>query len=65
LEWSFDEGNQVLISSSSKLGVIESVRTETAEVDLAGGEGIISVTWTDLHKHIVVGDFVKVVSRPL
>jgi transcription elongation factor len=64
-EWSFDEGDRVLISSSGKLGVIESVGTETAEVDLASGEGIISVTWTDLRKHIVVGDFVEVLSGPL
>lgn len=65
MEWSFNEGDRVLISSSSKLGVIESVGTETAKVDLASGEGIISVTWTELHKHIIVGDFVEVLSGPL
>lgn len=64
-EWSFDEGDRVLISSSSKLGVIESVGTETAEVNLASGEGIISVTWSELRKHIVIGDFVEVLSGPL
>jgi len=61
-EWSFNEGDWVLISSSGKLGVIESIGTETAEVDLANGEGIISVTWTKLHKHIIIGDFVEVLS---
>ncbi|KIK09822.1 hypothetical protein K443DRAFT_431 [Laccaria amethystina LaAM-08-1] len=65
VEWSFDEGDQVLNSSSSKLGVIISIGAETAEVDLAGDEGIISVPWTELRKHIVVGDFVEVLSGPL
>jgi transcription elongation factor len=55
----------VLNSSSSKLGVIISIGAETAEVDLAGDEGIISVPWTELHKHIVVGDFVEGLSGPL
>jgi len=65
LEWIFDEGDQVLISSSNKLGIIKRVAAETTEVDLAGGEGIISVPWNELHKHIIVGDFVEVLSRPL
>ncbi|KIK05840.1 hypothetical protein K443DRAFT_3611 [Laccaria amethystina LaAM-08-1] len=45
-EWSFNKGDQVLISSS------------------ANGKGIITVTWTELRKHIIVGDFVEVLSRP-
>lgn len=65
LEWIFDEGERVLISSSNKLGVIKSVAAETAEIDLVGGEGIISVPWNELRKHIVVGDFVEVLSGPL
>jgi len=65
LEWIFDEGDQVLISSSNKLGIIKSVAAETTKVDLAGGEGVISVPWNELHKHIIVGDFVEVLSRPL
>ena len=32
------------------------------EVYLTSGEGLISITWTELHKHIVVGDFVEVLS---
>jgi len=63
-EWSFNEGDQVLISSSGKLGVIESIGTETAKVDLANGKGIISVTWTKLCKHIIIGDFIEVLSGP-
>jgi len=51
-------------NSSDKLGVIENVGTETAKVDLANGEGIISVTWTLLCKHIIIGDFVEVLSGP-
>jgi len=65
LEWIFDEGDQVLISSSNKLGIIKSVAGETTEVDLAGGKGVISVPWNELHKHIIVGDFVKVLRGPL
>ena len=64
-EWSFNKGDQVLISSSSKSGVIESIGTETAKVDLVSGKGIISVAWTELCKHIVVEDFVEVLSRLL
>jgi len=65
LEWIFDEGDQVLISSSNKLGIIKSIAAETTKVDLAGGEGVISVPWNELHKHIIVGDFVEVLSGPL
>jgi hypothetical protein len=65
LEWIFNKGERVLISSSNKLGVIKSVVAETAEIDLVGGEGIISVPWNKLRKHIVVGDFVEVLSGPL
>jgi len=65
LEWIFDEGDQVLISSSNKLCIIKSIAAETTEVDLAGGKGIISVPWNELHKHIIVGDFVEVLSGPL
>ena len=65
LEWSFDEGDCVLISSSSKLAVVTAVRTESAEVDLASGEGVMNISWTDLRKHIVVGNFVEIISGPL
>ena len=65
LEWIFNKGDWVLICSSSKLGVVASVRAEMVEVDLTSGEGLISITWTELHKHVIVGDFVEVLSRPL
>ena len=56
LEWSFDEGEHVRISPSSKLSVVKTIGTDTAEIDLADGQGIMSVTWTNLHKYIVVGN---------
>jgi transcription elongation factor len=65
LEWNFVEGESVLVSSSGKLGVVKTIWTDSVEVDLANGEGIMSVTWSDLRKHIVTGDFVEIVSGPL
>jgi len=47
LEWIFNEGDQILISSSNKLGIIKSVVAETTKVDLAGAKGIISVPWNE------------------
>jgi transcription antitermination factor NusG len=64
-EWSFDEGERVRVSSSGKLGVVKTVTTDTAEIDLADGEGVTSVTWTNLRKYIVINDFVEIVSGPL
>jgi len=62
LEWIFNKGDQVLICSSRKLGVVTSIGAEMVKVDLTSGEGLISVTWTELCKHVIVGDFVEVLS---
>jgi hypothetical protein len=65
LEWNFVEGEGVLVSSSGKLGVVKTIWMDSVEVNLANGEGIMSVTWSDLCKHIVTGNFVEIVSGPL
>jgi len=62
LKWNLVKGESVLVFSSGKLGVVRALRIDSVEVDLANGEGIMSVTWNDLCKHIVTGDFVEIVS---
>jgi transcription elongation factor len=60
IEWSFDEGERVLVKSSGKRGVFRVADTYFAEVDYTNGEGVGSVPWLDLRKDIVTGDFVLV-----
>lgn len=59
-EWKFTEGDPVLIPSSGKRGTVSATQEASVEVDLATGEGVINVPWSDLRKDIVVGDFVEV-----
>ena len=58
-EWQFDEGEEVLIHSSKKCGVITALWPDSVEV-LVTGEGGIRVPWLDIRKVVSVGDFVEV-----
>ena len=62
LEWIFEKGKQVAIFSSGKQGIIKTVGTDAAEVELDNVEGAASIAWSDLHKHFIPGDFVEVTS---
>jgi hypothetical protein len=49
-EWIFEEGKQVVIFSSAKQGIIKTVGVNVVEVELGNGEGVVRISWSDLHK---------------
>jgi hypothetical protein len=62
LEWIFEDSEQVVILSSGKHGIVKAVGADAAEVELDYGEGVASISWSDLRKYFVPGDFVEVTS---
>ena len=64
-EWVFEEHDMVVICSSKKEGSITTIQAMHAEVELAHGEGAISVPLYDLRKVFVAGDSVSITSGPL
>ena len=53
------------IKPSEKRGIIKAVHPHSVEVDLEAGEGIMNVSWSNLRKYVVIGDFAKVISGAL
>ena len=68
-KWEFYAGKKVTIIADShdhdgKQGIVQTVELQHLEVELAGGEGLISVAWKEVWKHYSVGDFVQVSHGP-
>lgn len=63
-EWIFEEGDQIIVRSSDKRATVTAVKPHHLEVDLATGEGVMAVSWHDISKAFVIGDFVSVTSGP-
>ena len=61
-EWEFQEGEEVCIRSSNKRGTVTAVQLDSVEVNLATGEGDVSVSWMDIRKVVSIGDYVEVTS---
>jgi hypothetical protein len=62
-EWKFSEGERVVaIKPSEKRGIIKAVHPQSVEVDLEDGEGIANVPWSNLRKHVAIGNFAEVIS---
>lgn len=59
-EWVFEEHETIFICSSKKEGTITAMQMMHAEVELASGEGTISVPLHDLRKVFVAGDSVSI-----
>jgi transcription elongation factor len=59
-EWVFEEHEQIVICSSKKKGTITAIQMMHAEVELANGEGTISVPLHDLRKVFVAGNSVSI-----
>ena len=59
-EWDFEEHDIVVICSSRKGGIITTIQTTHAEVELADGEGTVSIPLHDLRKVFVAGDSVSI-----
>ncbi|KAF8809405.1 hypothetical protein BYT27DRAFT_7232217 [Phlegmacium glaucopus] len=64
-EWSFEEGEAVIIHPSGKKGTIIAINTECLEVDLSTGEGAVAVPWYYIRKVIAISDFVHIMAGPL
>jgi len=62
VEWIFEEGEKVYIPSSGKQGAICTVKVDGVEVKLNNGEDMVKVTWLDIRKVCVIGDYVEVLS---
>jgi hypothetical protein len=61
-EWTFEEGERVVVNSSNKEATIAAVKDTNLEVDLDTEEGIIIASWHDVSKVFTIGDFVTVMS---
>ena len=64
-EWIFEEGERVTVCSSGKEAMITAMKSTHLEVDLATDEGIVAMSWYNVHKVFTPGDFVSVTSGPL
>jgi hypothetical protein len=62
LEWKFEEEELVVVRPTNGTGRIKQIRQCEAEIDLLSGEGLVNVSWKDLRKLLVLGDFVQVLS---
>jgi hypothetical protein len=63
-EWTFEEGERVLLVSSGKEATIVAVTYAHLEVDLVTNEGTEVVSWYNVRKFFSAGDFVSVTSGP-
>ena len=63
-EWSFEDGEQIVINSSNKKATIAAVNDTHLEVELATGEGIVVVSWHNVRKVFTISNFVIVTSGP-
>jgi transcription antitermination factor NusG len=61
-EFKFEEEELVLVLPTSATGRITTLRQREAEVTLLNGEGDVNVSWTNMRKYVVVGDYVEIVS---
>jgi ribosomal protein L24 len=64
-EWVFEEHDMVVICSNKKVGSITTIQAMHAKIELANGEGAISVPLHDLRKVFVAGDCVRITSGAL
>jgi hypothetical protein len=63
-EWTFEEGERVVVNSSNKEATIAEVKDTNLEVDLDTKESIVIASWHNVSKVFTIGDFVTVMSSP-
>jgi hypothetical protein len=61
-EWTFEEGERVVVNSSNKEVTIAAVKDTHLEVDLDTEEGIVIASWHNVSKVFAIGDSVAVMS---
>jgi hypothetical protein len=62
LEWKFEEEELVVVCPTNDTGRIKQICQCEAEINLSSREGLVNVSWKDLRKVFVLGDFVQVLS---
>jgi hypothetical protein len=60
LEWEFAEGDKVIIWPLWKPGIITSLLSDVAEVEVSNKDGIVAVSWLHIRKVIPVGEHVEI-----
>jgi len=60
LKMMFSQGEKVAILSSWEQGIVEAVHRDHVEVRLSGGAGTMNIPGEELHKDLVIGDFIQV-----
>ena len=63
-EWTFEEGEWIIVNSSNRDVTITVVKDTHLGVDLTTGEGILIVSWHNISKVFAISDFVIVTSSP-
>jgi hypothetical protein len=59
-EWEFSQGDKVIVGSPGKEGIITSILSDSAEVELLDNEGIVVISWLQIRKVIPEGVLVEV-----
>jgi hypothetical protein len=62
LEWRFEEEELVVLHPTNDTSRIKQICQCEAEIELLSGEGLVNMSWKDLQKLLVLGDFVQVLS---
>jgi len=60
LEMMFSQSERVAVLSSWERGIVEVVHRDHVEVQLDGSAGIMNIPEEELHKGLVIGDFIQV-----
>ena len=64
-EWTFEEGESVVVRSTKKSGTVHAIKRDWLEVELASGEGVVAIPWCNVHKSVALSDFVRITAGPL
>jgi len=60
LKMMFSQGEKVAVLSSWERGIVEAVHRDHVEVRLSGGAGTVNIPGEELHKDLVISDFIQV-----
>ena len=63
LEMMFSQGEKVAVLSSWERGIVEAVHRDHVEVRLSGGASTMNIPEEELHKDLVISDFIQVLLR--
>ena len=61
-EFKFEENELVVILPVVKSGKVKALRQCELEIELLNGEGDVNVSWENVRKYVVLGDYVEILS---